>query len=137
VGSESILLVDDDPLVARAEKSMLSVLGYRVTVETDSRAALDRLRDNPQAFDLVITDMTMPRMTGIDLAGEIDAMGGGLPVILCSGFSEQGAGDQTLPAGICQRLAKPVTIGDLAGAVRNALETGGKKRAGGSAEAAD
>jgi signal transduction histidine kinase/ActR/RegA family two-component response regulator len=129
-GSESVLLVEDDPLVARAEKSMLSVLGYRVTVETDSRAALDRIRGNPGEFDLVITDMTMPCMTGVDLAREIDAMDPGLPVILCSGFSEKVALDQPLPAGICQRLAKPVTISDLARAVRRALGEGQMRQAG-------
>ncbi len=120
-GENAILLVDDEATVARVERTLLEELGYRVTVESDGLEALDRLRAAPDRFDLVITDMTMPRMNGIQLAEEIAALRPDLPVILCSGRLDGIVLEENrLPAGR-HFLMKPVTLGALADAVRTAL----------------
>lgn len=86
-GSEHILFVDDEEVLAEMVESMLERLGYRVTVRTSSLEALNTFRNHPDLFDLVITDQTMPGMTGLDLTRRILTLRPNMPIILCTGYS--------------------------------------------------
>jgi len=121
-GSESILLVDDDAAVARLETQMLKRLGYRVTTHCDSLDALNTFEADPFAYDLVITDMTMPKMTGDQLAEKILAVRSEIPVVICTGFSETVGKEQAESKGIKGFLMKPVIKSDLAKKVREVLD---------------
>lgn len=124
-GNERILLVDDEPALARAMKLMLERLGYRVACKTSGLEALEAFKnraEEAQRVDLVITDMTMPQVTGTELARQIMALRPGLPVILCTGFSEKVSAEKVKDMGIRGFLMKPVTISDLAATVREALD---------------
>jgi CheY-like chemotaxis protein len=85
-GTEKILLVDDKEVIASMEQMMLERLGYHITTRMSSIDALEAFRANPDFFDLVITDMTMPNMTGGRLAKELNLIKPGIPIILCTGF---------------------------------------------------
>jgi len=87
-GSERILFVDDEQVLVNIGKEMLERLGYEVTARTSSIEALELFRVKPDQFDLVITDMTMPNMTGEKLAKEIMGIRADIPIILCTGYSE-------------------------------------------------
>jgi len=126
-GSERILLVDDEEAVARMEKQMLERLGYRITTCTSSLDALKTFEADPTAFDLVITDMSMPGMTGDRMARQMMALKPGLPVILCTGFSEQISPQMAASIGINGFLMKPVLLSELAGTVRRLLDKAKKE----------
>ncbi len=119
---KNILLVDDEEAVVDALERSLKRMGYKVTASMSSREALDLFRENPEDFDLVITDMTMPGMTGMELGKRIMKIRPGIPVILCTGFSDiidaQGAKDM----GLTGLLMKPAGTGELKAAVQQALE---------------
>lgn len=123
-GKERILVVDDEPALAEIVKQMLERLGYEVDCRTDSLEALDvfrsRLAEKP--FDLVITDMTMPQMTGAELARALLGIRPDLPVILCTGFSEKVSAERAASLGIQGFLLKPVVLKDLAELVRKVLD---------------
>jgi PAS domain S-box-containing protein len=121
-GNERILFVDDEEMVTDVGQIMLERLGYRVTTCLGSSAALDAFRKNPDGFDLVITDMTMPEMTGDRLAGELLAIRPGIPVIICTGYSERINYDEAATLGIKELLMKPISISDLSQKVRKALD---------------
>ena len=123
-GEERILVVDDEVELAAWLQRTLQNLGYRVTLHTDSRAALDAFLADPGAFDLLITDMTMPGLTGKDLAREIMVRRPGLPVIMCTGFSETLDRNQALTLGISEFVMKPVVRNELAVIVRKVLDRG-------------
>jgi len=122
-GSERILLLDDEPQIVAMEKQMLERLGYRVTVSTSSAEALELFARQPGQFDLVITDMTMPNLTGDQLARRIWAIRPGLPIILCSGYNEMMSEDKALAMGIRKFILKPIEKDELALAIRNALSS--------------
>ncbi len=121
-GTERILLVDDEKPIARMEKQMLQRLGYRVTERFSSSDALEAFRADPDAFDLVITDMAMPHMTGLQLAEELRAIKPTIPVIICTGFSERVNRDKARKAGIKGFLKKPVIKSDMAEMIRAVLD---------------
>jgi signal transduction histidine kinase len=121
-GTEHILLVDDEVSVVHLEKQMLERLGYRTTSFTDSRDALAAFETAPSRFDLVITDMHMPNLTGLQLAEKMIAVKPGLPVILCTGFSERINREEIGVMGIRDLLMKPVGMMDLAHKVREMLD---------------
>ena len=121
-GTEHILLVDDEEPVAEMEKKMLEKLGYRVTACTGSREALECFRENPDRFDLFITDMTMPEMTGDRLAAELMALKPEIPGIICTGFSERMSPEKAEDMGISGFLMKPLIMNDLAETVRRVLD---------------
>ena len=121
-GDESILVVDDEEVLARWEQRVLTGLGYRVTIFTDSREALQAFRAKPEDFDLVLTDMTMPELNGAELAREMIGIRPGMPVILCSGFSTLIDAGEARALGIRAFLQKPVEKADLARAVRRVLD---------------
>jgi PAS domain S-box-containing protein len=121
-GSERVLLVDDEEPIVCIEKQMLERLGYQVTSRTSSAEALELFRTQPDRFDLVITDMTMPNMTGDKLANELINIRPDIPVILCTGFSERISRDQVATMGIKGFLMKPIVNRDLAKTIREVLE---------------
>ncbi len=121
-GSERILLVDDEEALADLGKEILETLGYQVTAKTSSLEALEIFRAQPDAFDLVITDMTMPSLTGRELAEKIIAIRYDMPIILSTGFSDLVNEKQAKEAGIREFVMKPYEIRTLAGAIRKALE---------------
>ncbi|MEA3417315.1 MAG: PAS domain S-box protein [Thermodesulfobacteriota bacterium] len=120
-GDERILLVDDEDIIVQMEKQMLERLGYHVTVRTSSADALEAFKANPDRFDLIITDMTMPNMTGDKLAGEIMKIRLDIPVILCTGFSERMSDERAESLGIKGFLMKPVVMKDLSNMIRKVL----------------
>jgi PAS domain S-box-containing protein len=122
-GSERILFVDDEPALTLMGKKILGRLGYRVQTTTRPAEALEIIRTNPQEFDLVITDLTMPEMTGVHLAQALTEIRPDLPIVLCTGFSDQ-ANEAMLPSiGIRGLLLKPLTIHELAHSVRMAIDS--------------
>jgi len=129
-GSERILLVDDEPTLVQLGKQMLEYLGYRVMTQTSSLEALEVFR-NLQAgeeFDLVVTDLTIPHLTGIQLALELHRLRPLMPVILCTGFSDLGIAEKARHAGICGILMKPVVMRKMGELVRKVLDEALEKR---------
>jgi CheY-like chemotaxis protein len=121
-GKECILFVDDEDTLVEMNKQRLSRLGYEVVATIDAREALDLFRREPRKFDLVITDYTMPHMTGMDLAAELLKLRRDIPIILCTGHSEDISPDVAKQAGIREFLMKPTKKRELAGAIRKALD---------------
>ena len=121
-GSESILFVDDEATLAELGQSLLVRLGYRVTSRVSSLEALELFRRNPYEFDLVITDQTMPNMTGLELAKKIILLRPDIPIILCTGFSRQATYEQTDEIGIKKILMKPLILKNMAESVREVLD---------------
>ncbi|BCL62214.1 hypothetical protein DGMP_29070 [Desulfomarina profundi] len=120
-GNERLLIVDDEQVLGQLMQRMLKSLGYSVSFFSSSVEAWEVFKSNPEMFDLVITDMTMPEMTGIDLAGKLLDLQPGLPVILCTGFSEA-INEMTVRSfGICEYVTKPVDKYTLAKVIRKAL----------------
>jgi len=127
-GQERILLVDDEPDMLELGRQALTPLGYTVATEDSPEAALRTLLDDPHAFDLVITDMNMPRLTGLQLAEGLRPACPDLPVVLITGFSRTISPDRLDSLGAVRLLPKPFSTGELALAVRQALapRTGGE-----------
>jgi CheY-like chemotaxis protein len=121
-GTESILFVDDESHLIEVMSQMLLALGYRVTAATQSPKALELFLENPERFDLVITDMTMPGMTGAMLAREILQRRPDTPVILCTGYSDLINEEEALEMGIRRFLMKPLFMGDVAREIRAVLD---------------
>jgi len=121
-GHERVLLVDDEEPIVLLEQMMLEKLGYQVTVRTSSPDALAAFRANPNNFDLVISDRSMPNMTGDQLAGELILIRPEISIILCTGFSDENDVKRAKAMGVKGFLMKPVSIGDLAEMVRKVLD---------------
>lgn len=122
MGSERILFVDDEEPLVNLGRQMLEHLGYQVECRTSSIEALETFRSNPQHFDLVVTDLAMPNMNGDQLALKIMSIRPGMPILLCTGFSETFTPDKARKMGIQDLLMKPLSLQDLAVGVRQALE---------------
>ncbi len=123
-GSERMLLVDDEKDVLRMLKEMSEHLGYQVMAVSDSTEAYAIFSARPEEFDLVVTDQTMPGLTGVVLAQKIFALKPRMPVIICTGFSEALTEGKAKELGIAGYIMKPVVMGDFARVVRRALEGG-------------
>ncbi|MCP3939856.1 MAG: PAS domain S-box protein [Desulfobacteraceae bacterium] len=121
-GDEHILVVDDEESIVQMEKKMLENLGYQISICTSSPEALKIFHNQPDDIALVITDMTMPDMTGIELVQKIRAIRPNIPIILCSGFSELINEEKAKYFNISKYLTKPVLKRDLATAVRKTLD---------------
>jgi nitrogen-specific signal transduction histidine kinase len=122
VGKERILVVDDENMLATLEKMLLESLGYKVEAFFDSNEALQAFKRRPADFDLIVTDMTMPGMTGEQLSEEVHKIRPDIPVILCTGFSELIDQEQAQQLGINKFLTKPVGKEELAKAIREILD---------------
>ena len=123
-GEERILFIDDEVPLADLGKRMLEGLGYHVVTKTDSREALEAFRAEPRQFDLVVTDMTMPKMTGEELTKKILAINPDIPVILCTGFSELIDANTAHAYGFAAFIYKPLELRKLAEMVRNVIDKG-------------
>jgi two-component system cell cycle sensor histidine kinase/response regulator CckA len=121
-GHESILFVDDEPSLVEIGKRMLERLGYRVETYTDSREALKAVSAGEGHYDLVVTDQTMPNMTGAELAQSIMRLRPDMPVILCTGYSDTVTAEQARAIGIKAFLMKPLILQDFASAIRQVLD---------------
>jgi CheY-like chemotaxis protein len=121
-GTECILFVDDEPALANAGKHMLESLGYEVVTRTSSTEALELFTSQPDRFDLVITDMTMPAITGDKLARELMNIRPDLPIILCTGFSARMSETIALDLGIRAFVTKPVLKRQIAETIRKVLD---------------
>ena len=122
LGKESILFVDDEISIAQMGSKLLERLGYSVTTRIDSREALELFKARPNDFDLVITDMTMPNMTGDKLAIELMKIRPDIPVVLCTGFSKQISNETASEIGIKAFIYKPLSKMELAKNIRKALD---------------
>ncbi|WP_306303998.1 ATP-binding protein [Desulfosarcina cetonica] len=121
-GHERILLVDDEAMLVDMTSELLLQLGYQVVGRTSSLEALQVFRTDPQHFDLVVTDQTMPNMTGKELASRVMATRPDLPVVICTGFSQAIDEEEALSLGIRAFVKKPILRNELAAAVRFALD---------------
>jgi CheY-like chemotaxis protein/anti-sigma regulatory factor (Ser/Thr protein kinase) len=120
-GSERVLFVDDEKMLVDIGKQALERLGYEVVARTSSVEALELFRARPDRFDLVITDQTMPNMTGDELANELIRIRPDIPVIVCTGYSQTIDPKRAAERGIKGFVMKPVLISEIAGAIRKAL----------------
>ncbi len=120
-GGERILFVDDEKLLVQMGKEMLSRLGYKVTTRDNSLEALATFQHSPADFDLVITDQTMPNMTGLDLARRMLQIRPDMPIILCTGYSNLVDATKAKSLGIKEFALKPLTTGMVAKLIRKAL----------------
>jgi len=121
-GSEHILLVDDEDFLVDIGKEMLTFLGYKVTTKTNSGEALSAFQEDPNRYDLLITDLTMPGMNGDQMATEMMKIKPALPVIIATGFSERFNLEKAKALGIRDLAMKPIVMRDLAAIVRRVLD---------------
>jgi CheY-like chemotaxis protein len=122
MGNETILLVDDEEDVLEMMHLMLERLGYQVISTLNSVEALEAFQKAPKSFDLVITDQTMPKMTGMELIKELRLIQSDIPIILCTGFNEKITEENTRHLEIGALIGKPVRIGEIAGKIREVLD---------------
>jgi PAS domain S-box-containing protein len=129
---ERILVVDDEPSLVELMREMLEGSGYIVETHEDGAQALESLRTRSGEFDLVITDYSMPRITGTTLARELGRLGTGPPVILVSGYGDLINDEEISDCGIRELLTKPLRRYELVATVRRTLDRAGEARAVGS-----
>jgi PAS domain S-box-containing protein len=121
-GNERILFVDDEKAMIDAIQPMIERLGYKVTARTSSIEGLEAFRANPDRFDLVITDFTMPNMTGMELANELFKLRSEIPIILCTGYSDHINEEKAKRNGIRAFVMKPVVLDEIANTIRKVLQ---------------
>jgi PAS domain S-box-containing protein len=121
-GAERILFVDDEAPIAIMSSQILERLGYAVTTRTSSAEAYELFKSKPNDFDMVITDMTMPNMTGDKLATELMRIRSDIPIILCTGYSKKISEDNALQIGIRAFAYKPIVMADLAKTIRKVFD---------------
>jgi len=123
VGSERILFVDDEPFLAEMAAQVLQSLGYDVVTKTDSREAWETFRQSPDTFDLLITDQTMPHLTGLDLIERFRRIRPEIPVIIMTGYHQKLLDARPSDLGVWEIVPKPYSIRALGRAVRGALDS--------------
>ncbi len=121
-GEERIMIVDDEGEIAAMTKEMLEGLGYEISAFTSSAEALDAFAGAPSRYDLVITDLTMPQLTGVELARRLLEIRPDIPIILCSGLGETVSAETVGSAGIRKYLKKPILFREYGQAVRQVLD---------------
>lgn len=120
---QRILYIDDEPALCEIAEDLLSFLGYRPVTQTDPRKALERFLAAPQDYDLVITDLSMPTMTGVDLAQELLRVRPELPVLLATGYSRQWNTENLRDRGICNLVMKPFSFDELGNVIHHTLQS--------------
>ena len=121
-GSEKIVIVDDEESIALTLQAILKNLGYTVTYFTDSVNALNTIKQHPDDIDVIITDYSMPQLTGLEMAEKIKAAGIHIPTILTSGFLEQNVEDRAKQMGITELVTKPVNSYQITDAIRRIMD---------------
>ena len=121
-GNERILFIDDEQSIVNMARQMLERLGYHVETKMDPVEALALFRFKPDQFDMLITDMTMPHMTGNKLIKELLYIRQDIPIILCTGYSEKITEDKATELGIKAFALKPLAMSDFAVTVRKVLD---------------
>ncbi|MBT5547026.1 MAG: response regulator, partial [Desulfobacula sp.] len=121
-GSETILFVDDEISIVNMVKRMFERLGYKVQTATTPQDALDRFALNPDHFDLVITDMTMPQMTGVKLSEKLMEIRPDIPIIVCTGHSALVDEEKAKELGLAAYIMKPISIRETAQTIRKVLD---------------
>jgi CheY-like chemotaxis protein len=124
-GKEHILFVDDEDFIVEMTSAILESLGYKVTAFTDPEDAMKAFRASPHDFDLVLTDQTMPKITGARLAGELKAIREDIRVVLCTGYSQTMSAEKAKTQGIEGYVMKPLAKKELADVVRKVLNQRG------------
>lgn len=122
-GTEHILFVDDEPILVETMKKILEKLGYKVTCFTSANKALEAFKTTPSDFDILVSDITMPVMTGISLSKEIMSIVPDFPIILCTGYSNLIDKELAEEIGIKELLKKPISTNQISAALKNALSS--------------
>jgi len=121
-GSETILFVDDEISITKMVKRMFERLGYKVETATTPQDALELFRSNPDHFDLVITDMTMPQMTGVKLSEKLMEIRSDIPIIICTGHSALVDEEKAKELGLAAYVMKPINMLETAQTIRKVLD---------------
>lgn len=121
-GSERILLIDDEVFLCEMVRDMLTSLGYKVSIFSDSFKALMEIKYTPEEYDLIITDQTMPKISGFELSKEILRIRRDIPIILCTGYSNDLDESAALSAGIAAMCMKPIRKADIANKIRMVID---------------
>jgi len=121
-GNETILFVDDEISIANMVQRMFERLGYKVQTATTPQDALDRFSLNPNHFDLVITDMTMPQMTGVNLSEKLMDIRSDIPIIICTGYSALVDEEKAKELGLAAFVMKPINLSEIAQTIRKVLD---------------
>ena len=122
LGNETILFVDDEQDIVRVRKRMLESLGYKVYAAYGGEQALALFKEHSKEIDIIITDYTMPGMTGLQLAARVQSIRGKIPIILCSGYKDVVTVEKARSAGIGKIMRKPLNIKMLASTIREILQ---------------
>jgi DNA-binding NtrC family response regulator len=122
-GTETILLIDDEGDVLQMEESLLKRMGYNIKPFMDSTKALEAFRSNPDQFDIVVSDITMPGLSGEDLSEKLLQIRPDIPILLCTGFSWSMSKEKALSIGVKGVLLKPIIMKDFATKIRDILDT--------------
>ncbi|WP_458776883.1 response regulator [Desulforhopalus sp. 52FAK] len=117
-----ILVVDDEPLLVRLNKRQLENSGFIVSVSTESRDALEQLKKAPDSFDLLLTDLTMPGLSGTELIKEVRLHAPDLPVVVLTGLSDKETERELCDLGVTAIVIKPVLDGELVTAVMRVFD---------------
>lgn len=125
-GKGRIMLVDDEGQVVQVIGELLRSVGYHVSGWTSPKAALEHFKENPQGYDLMVTDLTMPHMTGVELSAEVKNIRGDFPVVLITGYSDRLTREFAMNAGIDEYCMKPVSLRDLSRVVGRLLNASKK-----------
>ncbi len=125
-GNERILFIDDEEAMVKLYRALLESLGYRVVTETDPLKALERFRAAPESFDLVVSDITMPYLTGDRLSKELIKIRPDIPIIVCTGYSDKISKKIAEEIGVRDFLLKPVDKKQIAVTVRGVLDEAGR-----------
>lgn len=126
MGTEQIMLVDDEVDILVTLEEILERLGYRMTGFKDGVSAFQAFEKDPDLFDLIITDMTMPRMTGDELSAQVLKIRKNMPIILCTGFHENFTEALAREMGIRKYAEKPIMIQELSALIREILDNKGE-----------
>jgi len=115
-------VVDDKESVTKLLNKMLKALGYQTTIANSSQVGFDLFQKNPEQYQLLITDLTMPEMTGLELAERIHQINPDMPVIMVTGYGNRVKQDDKERAGITQLIGKPILLSEISQSVRNLLD---------------
>jgi DNA-binding NtrC family response regulator len=121
-GTERILFVDDEENITQMAREALTLFDYRIETQSDPEDALAMFTLNPGYFDVVITDMTMPKMTGAKLAEKLITIRPDIPIILCTGYSALIDEEKARQLGIAAYMMKPVSMSEIAKTIRKLME---------------